>query len=58
MQQVAPPAQAGLLAVDPVKNARALLNYSLPIKNSTIREIQVPEGDAVRCSMPSLRLSC
>lgn len=36
-----PPAQAGLLSVEPVKNARALLRNSLPTKNATIREIQV-----------------
>jgi hypothetical protein len=38
---VALPAHAGLLSVEPVKNARALLRNSLPIKNATIREIQV-----------------
>lgn len=36
-----PPAQAGLLAAEPVKNGRALLRNSLPISNKTIREIQV-----------------
>jgi cyclophilin family peptidyl-prolyl cis-trans isomerase len=35
-----PPAEAGLLSVEPVKNARALLRYSLPIKNDKIRDIQ------------------
>lgn len=37
---VAPPAQAGLLAQEPVKNGRALLRYALPIDNKPIREIQ------------------
>lgn len=36
-----PPAEAGLLSVEPVKNARALLRYSLPIINDKIRDIQV-----------------
>lgn len=39
-QQLMPPAQAGLLSAEPVKNGRALLRYSLPISNKTIREIQ------------------
>lgn len=36
----APRAQAGLIATDPVKNAKALLRYALPIENKPIREIQ------------------
>lgn len=36
-----PPAQAGLIARDPVKNARAILRYALPIENKPIRKIQV-----------------
>ena len=39
--QMMPTAQAGLLSVDPVKNARALLRNSLPVNNKIIREIQV-----------------
>lgn len=36
-----PPAQAGLISRDPVKNARAILRYALPIDNQPIRRIQV-----------------
>jgi cyclophilin family peptidyl-prolyl cis-trans isomerase len=36
----APEAIAGLIAADPVKNAKALLRYALPINNKPIREIQ------------------
>ena len=35
-----PQASAGLIATDPVKNAKALLRYALPIDNKPIREIQ------------------
>jgi hypothetical protein len=35
------PAHAGLVSSDPVKNAKALLRYSLPINNKAIRKIQV-----------------
>jgi len=38
--QMMPPAEAGLLAAEPVKNGRALLRNALPINNKTIREIQ------------------
>ena len=34
------PAHAGMLSADPVKNARALLRYALPINNKPIRDIQ------------------
>lgn len=37
---LAPTAHAGLQATDPVKNAKALLRYALPIKNKPIRVIQ------------------
>ena len=37
---VAPQAQAGMLSADPVKNAKALLRYALPINNKPIRVIQ------------------
>jgi cyclophilin family peptidyl-prolyl cis-trans isomerase len=38
---VAPaPADAGMLSADPVKNAKALLRYSLPISNKPIRVVQ------------------
>lgn len=36
----APTAHAGMLAADPVKNAKALLRYALPIQNKPIRAIQ------------------
>ena len=36
----APQASAGMLSADPVKNAKALLRYSLPINNKPIRTIQ------------------
>jgi cyclophilin family peptidyl-prolyl cis-trans isomerase len=35
-----PQAQAGMLSADPVKNAKALLRYALPINNKPIRVIQ------------------
>lgn len=35
-----PPAQAGLIAQDPVKNPNAILRYALPIDNKPIRKIQ------------------
>jgi cyclophilin family peptidyl-prolyl cis-trans isomerase len=35
-----PPATAGMLSADPVKNANALLRYALPIDNKPIRRIQ------------------
>jgi len=35
-----PQAQAGMLSADPVKNAKALLRYALPINNKPIRAIQ------------------
>lgn len=35
-----PQAQAGMLSQAPVKNAKALLRYALPINNKPIREIQ------------------
>lgn len=41
-QVVAPhAAEAGLLAGDPIKNARAILRYALPIDNKEIRQVQV-----------------
>ena len=39
-QPFAPQAQAGMLSADPVKNAKALLRYALPINNKPIRAIQ------------------
>lgn len=39
--QLMPLAEARLTAGDPVKNARALLRYALPIKNESARRIQV-----------------
>lgn len=39
--QLMPQAEARLTAGDPVKNARALLRYALPIKNESARRIQV-----------------
>ena len=54
--QAMPPAQAGLLAAEPVKNGRALLRNSLPISNKTIREIQVgPCGTRPRRPPPGGR---
>lgn len=35
-----PPAEAGLVAGDPIKNARAILRYALPIDNKEIRQVQ------------------
>ena len=40
--QLMPQAEARLTAGDPVKNARALLRYALPIDNNSMRRIQVP----------------
>ena len=40
--QFMPRADALLTAGDPVKNARALLRYALPIDNKPVRTIQVP----------------
>lgn len=37
---MAPQSHAGLIATDPVKNAKALLRYALPIDNKPIRAIQ------------------
>ena len=39
--QLMPQAEARLTAGDPVKNARALLRYALPIDNGSVRKIQV-----------------
>ena len=39
--QLMPRADALLTAGDPVKNARALLRYALPIENKSVRTIQV-----------------
>ncbi len=39
--QLVPQAEAMLTAGDPVKNARALLRYALPIENKSVRTIQV-----------------
>ncbi len=36
-----PQVEARLTAGDPIKNARALLRYALPIKNESARRIQV-----------------
>ncbi len=36
-----PRADAMLTAGDPVKNARALLRYALPVENKSVRTIQV-----------------
>lgn len=38
--QLMAPAQAGLTAGDPIKNARSLLRNALPVNNKYIREIQ------------------
>lgn len=38
--QMAPRAEAMLTAGDPIKNARAILRYALPIDNKPIRQIQ------------------
>ncbi|KAL6770870.1 CYN38 [Auxenochlorella protothecoides x Auxenochlorella symbiontica] len=35
-----PPATAGLISTDPVKDAKALLRYALPIHNTPIRQVQ------------------
>ncbi len=39
--QLAPMAEARLTAGDPVKNARAILRYALPIENTSARRVQV-----------------
>ena len=39
--QLMPWAEARLVAGDPVKNARAILRYALPIQNTSARRIQV-----------------
>lgn len=39
-EQFAPRAEAGMLSADPVKNAKALLRYALPIDNAPIRRVQ------------------
>ena len=39
--QLAPTAEARLTAGDPVKNARAILRYALPIENTSARRVQV-----------------
>ena len=39
--QLAPVAEARLTAGDPVKNARAILRYALPIENTSARRVQV-----------------
>ncbi len=39
--QLMPRADAMLTAGDPVKNARALLRYALPVENKSVRTIQV-----------------
>ncbi len=39
--QLMPPAEAGLVSREPVKNARSLLRNALPINDRYIREIQV-----------------
>ena len=42
LPQLMPPAEAGLVSREPVKNARSLLRNALPINDRYIREIQVP----------------
>ena len=39
--QLAPLAEARLTAGDPIKNARAILRYALPIENTSMRRVQV-----------------
>ncbi len=54
--QMMPQAEARLTAGDPVKNARALLRYALPIKNDSARRIQArfPIATVVGSSARSL----
>jgi hypothetical protein len=39
-----------LTAGDPVKNARALLRYALPVENKSVRTIQVTNHLTVPCT--------
>ena len=52
-RQLMPQAEARLTAGDPVKNARALLRYALPISNEPARRIQV--GGAAPAPRDTLR---
>ena len=60
--QLMPPAEAGLVSREPVKNARSLLRNALPINDRYIREIQVRacgmSSVAWRCSALVARLVC
>ncbi len=56
--QLMPPAEAGLVSREPVKNARSLLRNALPINDRYIREIQVRvlESANVIIAVPRLEL--
>ncbi|KAK9828041.1 hypothetical protein WJX81_004327 [Elliptochloris bilobata] len=52
-QELMPRAEALLTAGDPVKNARALLRYALPIENKSVRTIQTElEGISEQLRIP------
>jgi hypothetical protein len=52
--QLMPRAEARLTAGDPVKNARALLRYALPISNEPARRIQVAPAARMPAPHPTL----
>lgn len=56
--QMMPQAEARLTAGDPVKNARALLRYALPIKNESARRIQARISTAPYVAAGCLIGSC
>lgn len=59
--QLMAPAQAGLIAGDPVKNARALLRNALPVDNKPVRKMQVRafvQESSCLSKLRTLQLSC
>ena len=56
--QLMPWAEARLVAGDPVKNARAILRYALPIQNTSARRIQVGRTQEFFCHQMSHSLCC